>query len=376
MSTDPFRTATRVSAPVAYRERTGRGCIPLALIGLACGGGFVGLGHGLGWVDKPHGGAIYGGGFAIALVVFVIAAIVHYKLSPVLKGTLTLEGTRLSGPDAESVVDFMELHDIVIHADDHQADLRLTIPGKGFAHMAPDEVGRVLNKNLSFAMAFHVKGVSAADLRDRFQLPAYVEALDPDNVGGMVLDRQDPLQQPLIDPLLGAMARCREQNLRYQAFAALPWDQPVAPTTPLLKDIALEPGTDPRTFFTQLAQSPAGADPANPLAVIARAYLDVRLWLDGRVGVTPDYLLVDAFGGLEERQDHSYTLIPMGAGRSSVRRDNHVVSTGGETAARSYPALVVEAPALGEPLWAIFPGEPWDNADNQLDAAVAFAGRG
>ncbi|RLB61614.1 MAG: hypothetical protein DRI90_10950, partial [Deltaproteobacteria bacterium] len=310
-------------------------------------------------------------------VVFVISAIVSYKRSSILKGTLTVEGTRLSGPDAESVVDFMEPHDIVILADDHQADLRLTIPGRGFAHMAPDEVGRILAKNVAPGWGFHLKGVSAAELRDRFQLPAYVEALDPENVGGMILDRQDPWQQPFIDPLLHTIAHCREQNLRYQAFAALPWQQVAAPTTPPLRDIALPPGTDPKTFFTQLAASPAGADPANPLAVIAKAYFDARLWLGEQVGVTPDYLLIDAFGGYHERKDHSYTLVPTGAGRSSVRRDNHVVSRGSgpNAGSTSYPALVVEAPTLGEPVWVIFPSEFWDNGDNQLDAAVAFVSR-
>ena len=39
------------------------------------------------------------------------------------------------------------------------------------------------------------------------------------------------------------------------------------------------------------------------------------------------------------------------------------------------PRVVVEAPSLGEPLWVVFPKDRWDNADNQLDAAVAFVGR-
>lgn len=377
MSTDPFRGTTRVSAPVAFKKTSNRGCVPSVVIGLVLGGGFVGLGYALGWINWTYGGTVIGGGCLIALLTSIIALWQFHKRGPIVQGTLTLAGTRMKGPDGDSSIDFIELHDIVVHADDHQAELRLTIPGTGFAGGAPDEIGRQLANMAGPGWGLHLKGVSAAELRDRFELPAYVEALDPGAIAGMTLDRQDPRQQPFIDPLLGAIAHCRGQNLRYQAFAALPWQQPAAPATPPLRDIAIEPGADPKTFFTQLAASPAGADPANPHAVIAKAYLDVRLWLGEQVGVTPDYLLIDAFGGFEERKDHSFTLVPIGAGRCSVRRDMHRVTTTSTVSVGSttYPALVVEAPTLGGPVWVVFAKALWDNADNQLDATVAFVSR-
>ncbi|MBW2455226.1 MAG: hypothetical protein JRI68_11980, partial [Deltaproteobacteria bacterium] len=337
----------------------------------------VALGYALDWIDWTYGGTVIGGGCVIALIVGLgVAVLVALKAKP-KQGMLSVEGTRMSGPDEDSAIDFNAAHDIEVSANDHEAHLVIRVAGAGTATMAPDEIGRQLAKQVAAGWALGLKGVSAAELRDRFELAAYVGPLESAEGAGITLDRQDPQQQPLIDPLLGAIARCRSQNVRYQAFAALPWQQAAAPATPPLRDIALQPGTDPKTFFSQLAASPAGADPANPHAVIAKAYLDVRLWLGDQVGVTPDYLLIDAFGGLEERADHSYTLVPIGAGRCTVRRDMHRVTTTSTASVGSttYPALVVEAPALGEPVWVVFPKALWDNADNQLDATVAFVSR-
>ncbi len=378
MSTAPFRGTTRVSAPVAYSQLSNHGCIIGTPIGLVAGGAFVALGHALDWIDWTYGGTVIGGGLAIAFIVGLgVAILVAVKAKP-KEGMLSVQGTRMTGPDEDSAIDFNEAHEIEISANDHEALLVVRVAGSGTATMAPDEVGRQLAKQVAAGWALGFKGVSAAELRDRFELAAYVAPLESATGAGITLDRQDPRHQPLIDPLLGAMARCRSQNVRYQAFASLPWQQPAAPATPPLRDIALQPGTDPQTFFSQLATSPAGADPANPHAVIARAYLDVRLWLGGQVGVTPDYLLIDAFGGLEDRKDHSYTLVPIGAGRCTVRREMHKVTTTSSVSVGSttYPAVVVEAPALGEPVWVVFPKTLWDNADHQLDATVAFVGRG
>ncbi len=377
MSTDPFRGTTGVSAPVTFTTTSNRGCIPGVVVGLVLGGSFVGLGYALGWMDWTYGGTVIGGGGVIALVTALFVASLVQKSAKPESGTLTVEGTRMTGPDADSAIDFNEAHEIEISASDHDAVLTVRVVGAGSALMAPDEVGRQLAKMVAPGWALHLKGVSAAELRDRFGLPAYIGALESAEGAGITLDRQDPRQQPLIDTLLGAIAHGRAQNVRYQAFAALPWQQPAAPATPPLRDIALDPGTDPRACFTQLAASPAGADPANQHSVVAKAYLDVKQWLGAQVGVTPDYLLIDAFGGLEERKDHCYTIVPIGAGRCTARRDMHRVTTTSTASVGSttYPALVVEAPTLGEPIWVVFPKALWDNADNQLDAAVTFVNR-
>ncbi|MBW2528635.1 MAG: hypothetical protein JRI23_30960 [Deltaproteobacteria bacterium] len=377
MSVGPFRGATRVGAPVQFTATSNRGCVPSIVIGLALGGGFVGLGYALGWIDWTWGGTVIGGGLAIAFVSSLCVLFMFYKAGPAQEGTLILEGTRMSGPDQEASIDFNEPYDLVVRADAQQAELRLTFPSSALADAAPDEVGRQLAKSVGAGWGLHLKGVSATELRDRFGLPAYVEPLDPATIRGMTLDRNDPRQHPLIDPLLDVLAHCRAQNVRYQAFAALPWQQTPSPATPLLRDIALEPGADPKTFFTALAASPAGADPANPLAVIAKAYLDVRLCLGEQVGITPDYVLIDAFGGVEQRNDHCYTLVPIGSYRCTMRRDMHRATsvTSVSVASTTYPAIVVEAPSLGEPLWVVFPKGLWGNADNEVDAAVAFVNR-
>ena len=73
----------------------------------------------------------------------------------------------------------------------------------------------------------------------------------------------------------------------------------------------------------------------------------------------------------------AFVLIPIGGGRSSMRRDMHRVTTTSTASVGSttYPALVIEGPSLGEPLWVVF-NERWVNMDNELDAAVAFVNRG
>jgi hypothetical protein len=361
-----------------YVQRSNRGCIPAALVGLVLGGGFVGLGYSLGWMTMDYGGTVIGGGGLIALLsaIGVLFRLAHTeKAKP---GTLILEGGKLHGPDDESTVWDLNLpHDIVVRADDHQALVRLTIPGTGFADGAPDEIGRQLANQAGPGMALHLIGVSAAQLVDCFELPAYVEPLDPAAAGGVTLDSRDPRQKPLLAPLVAAIGHCRAQNVRYQAFAALPWQQPPAPASPPLRNICLDPGVDPRTVFSALTQSPAGADPANPHAVIAKAYLDTRLWINQKLGITPDYLVIDGFGGLEKRKDHAFALIPIGGGRSSIRREMHRVTTTSTVSSGSttYPAVVIEGPSLGAPIWVVF-DRRWDNMDNEIDAAVAFVNRG
>ncbi|MBW2459748.1 MAG: hypothetical protein JRI68_34980, partial [Deltaproteobacteria bacterium] len=131
MSTDPFRGTTRVSAPVTYSQLSNRGCYIGIPIGLAFGGGFVGLGYALDWIDWTYGGTVIGGGCFIALITALVVGVLVAKNAKPKQGMLSVEGTRMSGPDEDSALDFNAAHDIEVGASDHEADLVIRVAGAG-----------------------------------------------------------------------------------------------------------------------------------------------------------------------------------------------------------------------------------------------------
>ncbi len=358
-----------------FIRSSSNGCLISIVAGLLLGGGFAGLGYALGWMGSAAGLVIGGAGLITIVGIIGVAALFNNAAKPE-PGTIVLEGSVLSGPGDQDLYDFTKPYELMVWANAEKCLLVLRLPSLDDLGAGTDETGRQLVKKTRPGLRLQLDGVSVSRLQTIFDLPAYVDPVVP--AGGIALAANDPRQQPLIDALLLAMGHHRDRNTRYSAFAALPWQQTAAPSSTLLRDVALALAVEPAAAFAAL---PENIDPADPRAVVAQAFGDVRLWLDQRLGVTPDYVLVDAYNehGLTGNQrEHSFTLIPLGPGRCTARRDMFRRMSGGGSAmgagSLTYAALVIEAPDLAEPVWTIF-DEMWETADHELDAVVAFINR-
>lgn len=347
---------------VKVHYQSPRSSIPNFIIALIVGISIFLLGYYLEWTDE-YMGLVIGASILAVIIGFIGGGLLidAFSKKSKKKGDLSFDGVVLKGPEDSQKIDLSKQHLVEFKINSKNITIVFGPAGEG-----------KLTQPLSF-IALSVKGFNQEKIKDMFAFPGFINS-KPFKLFTFVLDLdlKNHEYKSLFEALINAVHNYRKNNIRYQVFSTLPWDEPVKSRSKLLIDIKanISKPIDVINYSSSSAQNPEEAS----FKIIAHAYKNVKLWLHDQVGLTADSVLICK---KIKKNQCSFTILPLGARNLKIREDIYHHQMGGASALRvgstmSYPAFVFESDELDRPLWVHFEQEEWFDREHYFDAVIEF----